>query len=362
MNKLKSSFILCMGFLLIPVSKMSSQNVLTQETIGFQEGEFTRTLVDYFATGDSGPNCLWDFTDLEISKKTQVVTQTIDSLGQLVIADNRQITYYMMQGDSLLEIGHETPLKDISYCKTPCSMKYPMAFGDSISKAYEGYGAYCGDHYYKETGVCNIVVDGMGDILLSDTDTLKNAIRVYKLKSYSVAMDMEPSKIDSARLKQVIEERYEWYIKGYNRPILETVTSTSYSDLSPLGTTQYAYCNLPDLSTLVSENQQSDNNNDDGNNNANDNNEDGQNTQQGIMHYSVNVYGNQVNIDYSLDADANITMLIANNMGMLFMSKHFSQGAGEGYHADFDIGGLRPGVYVLYINVNGKIYHEKIKK
>lgn len=61
MNKLKSRFMLCMGFLLIPVSNMCSQNVLTKETIGFYEGKFTRTRVDYFAPGESGPNCLWGF-------------------------------------------------------------------------------------------------------------------------------------------------------------------------------------------------------------------------------------------------------------------------------------------------------------
>ena len=361
MKKLRKCLLLFWGLAL--TLGVSSQNLLTKDDIGFRAGDFERRSIAYFDPGNSGSNCLWDFSDLDIAEKTQTIVQTIDSLGQMTVTDNKQMTYYEMRGDSLLEIGHETPLKEMSYYKTPCSMKYPMALGDSISKTFEGFGVYCGDHYYKEKGVCNVIVDGIGDIILSETDTLRNALRVYKLRSYSIAMDMEPLKLDSSELKQVIEERYEWYVKGFNKPVLETITCSSYSNLSPLGTTQYAFCNLPDFSMLDLENHQSGNSNNESNSNDNNNNdEDGQNSQQDVIHYSVNVNGNHVNIEYALDADANITMLLANNMGMLFMSNHFSQGAGEGYHADFDIGSLRPGVYVLYINVNGKVYQEKIRK
>ena len=341
-------------FCAIP-NNANSQILLTKDQIGLREGEFFRKIMGYFNPGDSGPNCLWDFSNLENSELSQNVIQKTDSLGQMVVLDDKRITYYMMRGDSLLEIGQESPLKEISYYKPLYSMKYPLAVGDSISKVFEGYGVYCGDHYYKETGICSVVADGFGDVVLSEKDTLKNVVRVYRLKSYSVAMDIEPFRIDSARLKQVIEEKYEWYAPGYNKPVFETVTSTSYANLFPLGTTQSAYCYLPDYPISDLKNQQS-------GDTQQQNEGDEQGSMQDIIHYQVNTDGYHVNIDYDLDAPANVTMLIASQMGMVYFTKRFTQDAGTGYHSSFDIGGLPSGVYVLYINVNGKIHHENIKK
>ena len=337
-------------------NNVNSQMLLSKDHIGLKDGIFPRKVVGYFNPGESGSSCLWDFTNLEFSKNIQNVTLETDSLGQMAIVDDKKITYYIMRGDSLLEIGHETPLKEISYYKPLCSMKYPLAIGDSISKAFEGYGVYCGDHYYKESGICNVVADAYGDIILSETDTLKNVVRVYKLKSYSIAMDMEPSKIDSARLKQVIEEKYEWYASGYNKPIFESITSTSYSNLSPLGTTQRAYSYLLEYPIVEDmENQQSENT-------QQQDEENEQESSKDIIHYQVSIDGYHVNVDYSLDKQANVTMLIASHMGMVYFTQRYTQDSGTGYHADFDIGGLPSGVYVLYINANGKVYHEKIKK
>lgn len=318
-------------------------------------GDVVKKQTEHLNPGRGGTNCLWDFSNIDISGTVIRETNNIDSLGRIMITDSRQITYYRMRGDSLLEIGNETPLKVTAYNKPICSMKYPMTLGDSISKVFEGYGVYCGDHYFKEMGISTVVVDGQGDIILSETDTMKNVLRVYKLKSYSIAMDIKPSKIDSVQLKQIIEEKYEWYAKGYERPVFESVTSTSYADLSPLGTTQYSYCNIPEL--LSSDNDECLSGNDDGQSY-----DDMGGTSQDIIHYSVFVNGNHVDVDYSLDKKANVTMLISSHMGMIYQCIRQTQDAGTGYNVNFDIGSLPPGVYVLYINVNGKVYHEKISK
>ena len=336
------------GLFVLSTNEVSSHITLTNETTGLEEGVFTRNAVDYFDPGNGGSSCLWDFSDLNILSEAHLVSQCIDSLGLITVTDESQITYYIMREDSLLEVGNETPLKETYYYNSPCSMIYPLAFEDAFSKDFEGYGIYCGDHFFKEKGFYYVVADGQGDILLSDTDTLKNVLRVYKLKSYSVAMDLNPSRIDSVEMKQVIEERYEWYVKGYCRPILESVTSTSYADLSPLGTTHYAYCSIPD-SLKLNDYQQPDDNN-------------YQEVPQDIIHYNVSIDGGSVDIEYSLDARANITMLISNQMGMIYSNRRFLQDAGTGYNAHFNISGLRSGVYVLYINVNGKVYHETIRK
>jgi hypothetical protein len=48
-------------------------------------------------------------------------------------------------------------------------------------------------------------------------------------------------------------------------------------------------------------------------------------------------------------------------MGMLYRRESFSMPAGEGYSKTVDCTGLLPGTYILYLNVNGKVYTEKVK-
>lgn len=356
MNKLTINFYLLLGLLLlIPKNEIKSQNLLTMDVMGFEDGKFSRKPVDFFDPGGSGLNCLWDFSGFDYAKPPHKVIQRIDSLGRMMVTDDKQVTYYRMMGDSLLEFGNESPLRIIYYHEPLCIMKYPMEVGDSISKKFEGYGIYCGDHYFKESGYCSVIVDGTGDILLSESDTLKNAFRVCKLRSYSIAMDIRPSNVDSAQLKQVIEERYEWYVKGCCKPIFESITSTSYSGLTPIGTTQYAYCCLPEtkMYSMLDSKQENDKIQDD---------EDNSEPSGDIIHYKVDVDGDRVDVDYSLDDKANVNLLISNHMGVTYFCQKYTHDAGTGYHASFDIGNLPSGVYVLYINVNGKIYNEKIGK
>ena len=320
-----------------------------------KSGVFSRRAVEFFDAGDNGHDCLWDFSNLEVSGEEETVCQDLDSLGQMVITCNKEIKYFITRGDSLLQIGSETPLTDIWYSFPILGMKFPMALNDSISKKFEGYGVYCGDRFYKQSGISSIVVDGYGDIVVSENDTLKNALRVYKLLSYSIAMDMDPSKIDSAKLKQVVEETYEWYIDGIERPAYESVTSTSYSNMNPLGTTHYAYCYLTDDDVANTKRV-----------NRNNGKEDAKSSISGspdnIIDYEIDMTDSSINVKYNLSSKANITMLLSNAFGMIFEQKRFVQNAGSNYHANFDLSRLRPDTYVLYMNVNGKIYNEKINK
>lgn len=348
LRKILSCFIIVFS-----VVDVCAQNLLTNDCYGLKEGEFSMQRVGYFDPGDSGPNCLWNFSDLKISDSNVLITHTVDSLGQLVETDDRQINYFIAKKDTLFEVGNESPLEKIYYHKPLVGMKYPMAFEDSLSAPYEGYGRYCGDHLFRESGVSTVVVDGEGTVILSKTDTLKDVLRVYKLKSYTVAMDMDSAAVDTAKLKQVIEERYAWYARGYRYPIFETVSSTSYADLNPLGTTQYAYCFLPDKQDYLDdavnkEIQDSDKKKD-------------SSELPDIIHYNLSVNGSDVKINYNLDQNAHITMLISDNMGIVYRRSQYNKSAGSGYNAEFDLNGFRAGTYVLYINVNGKIYNEKIR-
>lgn len=196
-----------------------------------------------------------------------------------------------------------------------------------------------------------MVVDGIGDIVFSDADTLRNLFRVYKQKAYAVAMDLDSPVIDSVHLKQVIEERYEWYVKDVPLPLYSTITTTKYVNLMPISTSYRSYCCMPKGFSNMQEYIQSKDSLDSLENvNVKD-----------IIHYDIEKTISKLIVNFNLDSDAYVSMLLANNMGMIYDSKRSHLAKGTGYKFAFDINGLKSGVYVVYINVDGVVYSEKIK-
>ncbi len=214
---------------------------------------------------------------------------------------------------------------------------------------------YCGNHPFREVGTTTIKVDADGSIVLAENDTIKNVRRVHTIDAYAICMDLDSAALDTAKLTQVIDERYEWYLPYSQYPIIENVTSTTYYNMNVLGTTKYACCNLPEDQSAFYVTPEE---------------EDGTEEQEGfsdenqqmpdIIHYQIETHGKTIHISYDLDEDATITTIVANHMGMLSMTRQWTQEAGQGYSVQIDCNSLRPGVYILYINVNGKVYSEKV--
>ena len=167
-------------------------------------------------------------------------------------------------------------------------------------------------------------------------------------------MDLDSAALDTAKLTQVIDERYEWYLADSQYPIIEDVMSTSYFNMDVVGATRYAYCNLPDNLTeyYISE-EEFDDDEQDGFSDAEEQTRD-------IIHYQIETQGKDIVIRYDLDEDATIQTIIANHMGMLCKSRQWTQPAGQNYSVQIDCYGLPADMYILYINVNGKVYSEKV--
>ena len=101
-------------------------------------------------------------------------------------------------------------------------------------------------------------------------------------------------------------------------------------------------------------------------------------TEGAAMTRAIDMHGHLLNQDYldllsahgalqedgfplpTFDEDATIATIVANHMGLLSVYRQWTQEAGQGYSMQIDCSGLRPGIYILYINVNGKVYSEKV--
>ena len=315
-----------------------------------------KSKIRYFSPGEGGKKRVWDFSKKLGSKNSSQVTFMKDSTGALSIIEPGKINYYRTTADSLILYGSESPLEKREYTIEKIYKKFPLVYGDSISMPFRCEGIYCGDHPFREVGTTSVKVDAIGSIVLAEEDTIRNVRRVHTIDSYSICMDIDSAALDTAKLTQVIDERYEWYMPESQYPMIEDITSTTYYNMNVIGTTKYAYCNLPvnlSDSYITHEEDLDDEEEQEGFSDERFNTSD-------IIHYQVETQGKTIVLTYDLDEDATITTIVANHMGMLCKSRQWTQPAGKDYSINNDCYDLRSGVYVLYINVNGKVYSEKV--
>ena len=338
------------AFLLIVVSFLMGME-LHGETID----SLSRNRIRYFSPGNGGQNKVWDFTKKLNSKESTQVMFITDSTGVVSVIETGKISYYRTTPDTLILFGSESPLEKREYAVEKIIKRFPLQYGDSISEGFRCEGVYCGNHLFREAGTTTIKVDAVGSIVLAENDTVRNVRRVHTVDAYTICMDLDSAALDTAKLTQIIDERYEWYLPKSQYPIIEDVTSTSYYNMNVVGTTKYAYCNLPANQVSAYITQEDD---------FTDDEQEGF-TDQGqyspdIIHYTIECQGKVVNMTYDLDRDATITTIVANHIGTLCMSKQWTQSVGQGYSVQIDCNGLPSGIYILYINVNGKVYSEKV--
>lgn len=311
--------------------------------------------IRYFSPGKGGRDRLWDFSKkLGSTKSSQVMFMT-DSTGVVSVTVPGKISYYRTTPDTLILLGSESPLEKREYVREKISKKFPLEYGDSISMAFGCEGMYCGDHPFREAGTTTIKVDADGSIVLAENETIRNVQRVHTIDAYTICMDIDSAALDTARLTQVIDERYEWYLPDSQYPIFEAVTSTTYFNMDAIGTTKYAYCNLPEDQTAYYITSEEEDETDEQEGFS----DEGQQASD-IIHYQIEIQGKVVQMTYDLDEEATITTIVANRMGMICVSRQWTQKAGQGHSMQIDCNGLRSGIYILYINVNGKIYSEKV--
>jgi hypothetical protein len=340
--------------LLLGITSVYGQ-VNLSEMVPASTDSLQKSRIRYFSPGKGGSNKVWDFSGKLGSKESAQVMFAKDSTGVVSVIEPGRIRYYRTTPDTLILIGSESPLEKRVYAMKKISKKYPLEYGDSVSMPFRCEGMYCGNHPFREAGMTTIKVDAVGSIVLAENDTVRNVRRVHTIDAYGICMALDSAALDTAKITQVIDERYEWYLPGAQYPIIENMTSTTYLNMDVIGTTQYAYCNLLEDETALYITPEEDDETDEPEIEV-----DEQPTPD-IIHYEIRTQGKNINLTYSLDEEASITTIVASYIGLLCKSSQWTQNSGQGYSMQIDCSGLHPGIYILYINVNGKVYNEKVK-
>ena len=316
---------------------------------------YTLRQLDYFSPGNEGKDVVWDFSELKSMGKKVQKEYFLSTDSVLSCVDGEGLSRYSLMDDTLYCLGYDTRLKHMDYTQPMTMMTYPFSYGYSITNPYGGIGDYCKRLILKNGGTLMVEADAEGVIINQEGDTLKNVLRVHTTRLNSVSMHALSDTLmaDTSRMKQEIEEHYAWYVRGYRYPMYETSSICFYDNMTPVSCIQkaYNYCadDMSEMSDSVNEEIL-----------ATDS--IAKVAEQDIIHYTIKNDGCTLTMDYSLDADASINALISNSRGMLYGRQSTRQPAGTDYQMDFDIVSLPKDEYVLYVNVNGKVYNEKFSK
>lgn len=362
MKKLKG--LLTILFLLF-CSVGYAQNILSLPANLIQPGDsITKERVKYVYAGDAGKDVIWDFSNLEKEDTYYIKYDTINQ-SQWEGYDTQKTYYYRIANDGMQMTGYESPLLNMDYKLSLLILPFPLQFNQTYSADFLGEGRYCGTHYERTLGAVRITADAQGTLILSESDTLYNTLRVYTVNTMSIRLSNDSCYNDADNMKQVITEHYQWYARGYRYPVFETITSSTYDNMNHVATQQLSYRCPPEIQMVLNDSinerirleqqQLSDNNK-----NEYDN---------GSLHphggdvsftYGVNVNGNHVIISYNLDQTATIHAMMVDVLGNIYHDMQQTNSAGSNYLMSIDTTGLRRGQYIIYINVNGKIYNTKI--
>lgn len=328
----------------------------------------------------NGIKGVWSLQEAEVSKETYDAEYTTEA-DTLMAEERGNRTYYSQDRGSVSIIGSENYMEQISYDMPEMWLQFPMQVGDSVCGYFYGSGPYCERFFIRRFGTYKTRADAAGKLVLPHGDTLRNVIRLhteryvgtiaepfdtmlYKIPAFTVDSIVKHLAPDTAKVR---EDVYRWYAEGYRYPILEAQTLTY---LDTLLTEEMYYC-PPDIQEqlpLDEENKQvrarlveeelarwqpSPLSPDDDHNPQ-------KRGKDGFTYEISQPDGSDVvTIHYDTDHDVRLTALISNGLGYIYRRADQSCPTGTGQFS-LNCTGLRKGQYIIYINVDGNQYAEKV--
>lgn len=334
----------------------TSQNIfadevrITSDSHYLVYGDYIERLsVEGLNIGCAGHNVTWDFSNIEIVADTFPQHYVISDNG-FRCKERGMTSSYRIDNDSLMLYAYSSNLENLVFELPQLTMIYPFSYGDSVCAPFSAKGKYCGKYAMSIDGSRQIKVDAYGKIFLANDMILKDVLRLHTTTTQNILLDgKEISGTNKAKSKQEITEEYSWYIADYRYPIFEYTISSTFHEGKLVATKNYTLCNFP---STISEQLYNRKDITDGYM------EEGNNDDILPIAYEMTQTGNHIKVRYTTSADIDILFIIANTNGILCRQEQARGLTGKYTEISFDCTGYRPGSYIMYINVGGKVLSE----
>lgn len=304
-------------FLLISICQcLLAQIPLSYSNNQMRSGDFLcKVVVDYVDAGESGPNKVWMLG--QITDHSKNYYQGIVSCGDTIaLFEKGCIQHYFMHGDTLCYKGNQQRRSYRLYDIERPVLRYPFAYGDSISGHYIGEGI---DENYDLTidGWGYSVADGMG-ILTNGEDTLHNVMRLHMFDEYV-------ENYDNKTEIHLRNDHFLWYCAGYRYPVMESFRRLAIEDGAtevPLDSVTYLF--LPAMQSSLGEdaanyallNQLTGDQGQDNMQNGNII------SSLSDVHAELSANGRSLNVSYSLSSESDLSFYAFDIIGNILGSFH----------------------------------------
>ena len=337
-----------MGMILFLAGQvMTAQDRVTFLDNAIEGGDaICKLQIGYVSSGDNGRGVTWDFRKIGVSKSYKI-EYLKDSNAMVIAIEPKALKKYVVRPDSLLLVSYETPVSSMNYSEPILVMKYPFGYGCEADAKYVGKGMYGNKNAVEAVGTIRIEADASGSIILSDEDTLHNVLRVHTIRTSSVGVERDSIFRDSTERQLEIYEIYQWYAQGFHHPVFETHSVAYYYNTNLLSTYRTAFQYLPEIRNVHEEDERKSPENPIGD-------------AENVIDFTVSHNNGVVSIDYKLLGKAHIQALVSDIMGTIYRQTRRTGAAGDDCSMTIDCRELRRGQYVLYLNVNGITYGQKL--
>lgn len=297
-----------------------------------------------------GKNHVWNLKDVKLYKK-KLQSKYRERHDSIVGRELCNRVLYQQTKEDVSITGVEDKLMRISYETPEVYLRFPMKQRDSISGFFEGKGTYCEQIPVRRSGIYTTKADSIGKIVLPKGDTLYSVIRLHTERT----VDLVFGEKGDERMKMK-EEVYRWYADGYRYPILEAmIAKRDDKTIEKL----LFYC-IPEAQEQLASNDVNRETRESVAQRGDASSEDVQKSRSNEQFtYEISTHDNGITIKYNNNGDAKIFILLAGSQGYIYKRQEIVSSEGMGT-VDMSTNGLRRGQYVVYLNINGKSYAEKV--
>ena len=297
-----------------------------------------------------GVDHTWNLKDVTQYKK-KLKSRYIEKKDSIIGIEllNHVVYHQSKKGVSIVSI--KDGLVQIDYDEPELYLKYPMKQGDSIAGQFIGHGVYCEQIPMQRYGTYITKTDSIGKIVLPNGKEIRGVIRVHTERL--INQNYGDKLVDRTELQ---EDVYRWFADGYRYPILEAFVTTKDKKVIE----EFLFYNDPEEQKLLASNDENKairdavaKTGEEDSDHKKTRNED-----HGFK-YDISLNGQEITITYQTGEPAKIIALLANNQGHVYQRLE-KKGKSNTGTINISTNTLRRGQYVVYLNVNGKSYSEKI--
>ena len=339
-------FTMVWSFLLVNSILLSAQTLTSERHTPYGRDSLLVYKMPYLAVPDTGRNCIWDFSALPLDSAVFLNVDysfpLSEDTNQLCLHREHNNYYYHISEDTLWQTGYENSRASMHYTHPFPRLRFPFAYGDSLSGRFTGEGQYCHLIPLSIEGAISAYADASGLLILPD-DTIDNALRVHTLMHYQEKKHP---------LHSVQEERYFWYGENCRYPLVESVTTHTIKKGDTVSFRSTYYYPQEQEGTPFEEQLQSENMTE----------ADAADSLVTDVCYLPNPVYNDVQIKYSLARQAQVYISLHYNGGVTTYQSPV-QSEEEGYHiVKINMSGMPIGSYVVYIHAGDTIVRGNIIK